>query len=197
MADVTGIISTVSAAIAAAAALATLVVAFLTLREGRSTISELRKLAAEASKETAAQERIVSASHTTAAVLNAVFMEAQASREVDNLVRVRAALAEMAAASQRVVDGQPQFVFYSARQTLRAALVAIRDAEYRLPVCQRMSTDDSVAYARRYELEADAEVSKLLTAAWKRLDDALRSADEAMRNLRLFEHDPPGGKSRA
>src|SRR5947207_11580114 len=103
MSDITALISTVSAALAAGAALATLIVALLTLREGRSTIAELRKVAAEAAKETTAQqamvrsmERLIGVSNTTVAVLHSVLLESQAAREFEGLLRIRTAVAEVA-----------------------------------------------------------------------------------------------------
>lgn len=182
--DVTPIVSTVSAAIAAGAALATLIVAFLTLREGRSTIAELKKLATEAAKETAAQERLVGVSRTTALMQHAVFTEAQAAREVEALVRVRVALAEVAYATQRVMgESHPPILFYGARQTLRAALVGVSNAERRLPICSRIATDASIVNARQNELLADTEVDKELDEARGQLIDATMAANAAMNRL--------------
>jgi hypothetical protein len=175
----------VAAAVAALAALATLVVAFLTLREGRKTITELKTLALEASKETAAQEaivrsteRLVQASNVTATVLHSVFLEAQAAREVEALLRIRTALAEVAYATQRVIDGQPFIVFYGARQNLRAALAGVPDAEHVLPVSEGISTGTDV-HARQNELQADHELDAAFREAREKLAAANRQANKA------------------
>ena len=164
------------AAVAAVAALATLFVAYLTLREGRSTIVELRKVAGEAAKETAAQEAIVEstralvkASETSTTVLHSIFLETQAAREIESLLRVRSALAEVAYATQRAMNGQPEIVFYGARQTLRAALAGVLDAETILSNSYRIGHDASVVQARQNELQADHEVDVALGAARRKL----------------------------
>lgn len=188
MSDSASLVSTISAAVAAAAALATLIVAFLTLREGRATIAELRKLAAEATKETTAQEamvqsmgRLVQASNITAAVLHSVFLEAQAAREVDALVRIRAALAGVATATQHMLVENPRpDIFFGARQSLRAALAGVADAEQSLPASHRISEDNSIVQARQHELEADHEVEAAIKAAREKLVAANRQANEAM-----------------
>lgn len=188
MGDVAGLISTISAAVAAVAALATLIVAFLTFREGRATITELRKVAEEAAKETAAQEAIVKsmqslvgASNVTAAVLHSVFLEAQAAREVEALLRVRTALAEVSYSTQRVFEGQPPIVFFGARQNLLAALAGIPDPQRSLPASYRIGPQSREArQAQQHELEADSELEKELTAAREKLAAANSQSNEAM-----------------
>jgi hypothetical protein len=188
MGDLGTSISTISAAVAAVAALATLVFAFLTFREGRKTITELKRLAVEAAKETAAQEAMVKSmqtlvqgSNVTATVLHSVFLEAQAAREVEALLRVRTALAEVAYATQRVMaENQPPILFYGARQTLRAALAGVPDAEHSLPTSHGIGSHDSVTHARQNELEADHEVDQALKIAREKLAAANRQANEAM-----------------
>jgi hypothetical protein len=186
MGEALTVISTVAAAIAALAALATLVVAFLTFREGRKTITELKHLALEASKETAAQEaivrsteRLVQAANATAAVLHSIFLEAQAARGVEGLLRVRTALAEVTYATQRVMESQPPIVFYGARQSLRAALAGVPDAEQALPISQRIGID-TVVHARQNELQADHELDEALKAARERLAAITRQLNEAV-----------------
>jgi hypothetical protein len=188
MGDFGTTVSTFSAAVAALAALATLVVAYLTFREGRATIIELKKLSQEAARETAAQEAIVAstqklvqASNATATVIHSLFLEAQAAREVEALLRVRTALAEIASATQRVlVDRQPEFLFYVARQNLRAALAGIPDTEHALPVSCGIGNDGSIVQARQNELQADHEVDEALDAARVRVKAASLQSSEAM-----------------
>src|SRR5450759_5192040 len=161
MGDVAGLVSTISAAVAASAALATLIVAFLTFREGRATIIELRKVAEEAAKETSAQDAIVKsmqslvgATNATAAVLHSVFLEAQAAREVEALLRVRMALAEVTYSTQRVFEGQPPIVFFGARQNLLASLAGIPDPQRSLPASYRIAHQSREArQAQQHELE--------------------------------------------
>jgi len=159
--------ATILAAVAAIASLGTLYYAYGAAREGRGTVEELRNLASEASLATAAQQVMVSTiqdlvDETTASagVLHAVFLEAQASRRVEALIDVRKALAEVAGATQRVVvDGQPSFLFYVARQSLRATLLGIPDAATCLPAATAISIQETADTARIAELEADRELN--------------------------------------
>jgi hypothetical protein len=188
MGDIASLISTIAAGVAAVAALGTLIVAFLTLREGRATIAELRKVATEAAKETAAQEaivqstqRLVQASNVTATVLHSVFLETHAAREVEALLRIRTALADVATATQHMLVENPQpDIFYGARQGLRAALAGVPDAEQFLPASHRIARDNSIVQARQHELDADHEVEQAIKAAREKLVAANRQSNEAM-----------------
>jgi hypothetical protein len=187
MGDIGGQVSTVSAAVAALAALATLVFAFLTFREGRKTIGELQKLAREAAKETAAQEAIVAsmqslvqASNVTAKVLHSVFLEAQAAREVEALLRIRAAVAEVAYGTQRIFEGQPSIVLYGARQQLLAALAGVPDPKASLPDSYKMGQSRDARQAQQHELAAISEVEKALDEAREKLAAANSQSNDAM-----------------
>jgi hypothetical protein len=186
MGEVAVLISTVSAAVAAVAALATLVFAYLTFREGKATITELRKLAQEAAKETAAQEaivtatqRLVQASNVTATVLHSVFLEAQAAREIEALLRIRAAVAEVAYAAQRIFEGQPAIVIYGPRQHLLAALAGVPDPKG-LPASYDMGQSRDAGQAQQHELAAILEVEKAITEAREKLIAANNQSNEAM-----------------
>ncbi len=187
MSELLTLISTISAAVAALAALATLVVAYLTFREGRKTIAELKALALEAAKETAAQEAMVESmqslvrgSNVTALVIHAVFLEARTAREMEALLRIRTALAEVAYATQRVMaEHQPDFLFYGARQALRAALAGVPDAEQALPISNRIAID-TILHARQNELQADHELDQALRDAHGRLHAANAQSNKAM-----------------
>ena len=187
MRDPTVVISTVSAAVAARAALATLGVAWRSLREGRTTIEGLKALAAEAANETAAQKAILEsmngltlASRMTATVLHAVFLEAQAAREFEALVRVRVALAEVVTAIERVLGGQPEFVFFMARQNLLAALAGVADAAKDLPATSELAGSYTARLAGSYQLPAEHEVDAGFTSARERLASATHQATNAM-----------------
>jgi hypothetical protein len=187
MGDIAAVISTISAAVAAGAALATLIVALLTLREGRATIAELQKVAGEAAKETAAQqaivrsmERLVGVSNVTVAVLHSVFLEAQAAREVESLLRIRTAVAEVAYATQRIFEGQPSIVFYGARQHLMAALAAVPDPKKDLPASYEMGDSRDARQAQQHELAAIMEVENALAAAREKLAEANAQSNQAI-----------------
>jgi hypothetical protein len=187
MGDVATYVSTISAAVAALAALATLVFAFLTFREGRKTISELKTLAQEAAKETAAQEaivksteRLVHASNVTATVLHSVFLEAQAAREIEALLRIRAAVAAVSNAAQLIFQGQPAIALDGPRQQLVAALAAVPDPKRSLPASYDMGQSRDARQAQEQELRAVSEVEKTLDEARQKLAAANTQSNEAM-----------------
>lgn len=171
------LITVALAALTAVAAVFTVYYAYQAAVVGRGTVAELQKLTREASIETAAQQEMVKAigdlvasSNTTAEVLHAVFLESQAGREVEALLNVRRALAEVSGASHRVVvDHQPTFLFFLARQTLRAALAGVPSAEKTLPGAMGVSTRNDVDLARSAEHEMERELNVALEAAMAKL----------------------------
>lgn len=171
------VISTVSAAVAALAALGALIVAWKTLQEGRDTITELKKLQTAAKAETEAAKETTEAARQTTRALHIILAEARLTREIDALRGVAGQLASFIAVMRGVVNNQAGWhEFHDARAVLASQIAAV--APVQLPHVARLadpSTDPRIDNSSDQE-QARVEIRKAIEAAAARLTDVAKQA---------------------
>lgn len=125
-------VSTFFAMVAALSGVIAVIIGAKSLSEARATITELQQLTQAAVIETKAQaavaermEAVVNGSTATVQMLHVTILEAGVQAEIDSLVRVAAAVSEVASACLRIAGGQPEFLFTVAQENLRAALISM------------------------------------------------------------------------
>jgi hypothetical protein len=175
----TSIVATVSAVIAALAALIALGFAWLLLKEARSTIAALQAVRAAAEAETKAQAKILSSLQTlaqdtgdTARLIHRLLAEMQAGRELEQLRRIASVVADLQIMGLRVRSGviSPDWhAISSSQDLLKAFLAALPDDQ--LPKCRQMVVSNPTVGT---QIEADAmiEVQAATAEARKRLASA-------------------------
>jgi hypothetical protein len=109
-----------------------------------------------------------------------VFLEAQAAREIEALLRIRAAVAAVSNAAQLIFQGQSAIALDGPRQQLVAALAAVPDPMRSLPTTYDMGQSRDARQAQEHVLAAVVEVEGALDGARDKLAVANAQSNEAM-----------------
>jgi hypothetical protein len=174
------VVASISAAVAALAALGALIAAWKTLQEGRDTIAELKKLQVATQAEADAARETTKAAQETTRALHFILTEARLTREIDALRGVAAQLATFIAAMRAVADsGGNSFwrEFHDVKAVLASEIAAVAPVE--LPHAAKLadpSSDPRIDNSSDQE-QAKVEIRKAIEAAATRLADARRAAN--------------------
>lgn len=169
------LISTIAAAIAAAAALASLFLAWRALVESGKVVTQLQGLATAAKAETAAEQQTTAALHT-------ILVESQAARDFELLRLIARHIPELADEARKLRERDQQTVpwhDFNASQALFKALLATLPQKG-LEKCHALADADP----RRLDpADAEYEVRAAIAAARERLTElttASRAQVEAL-----------------